>query len=312
MLIVDGHADTLSVALEQRKTLNNLDYSFNINDAFKKAPYIQTLAAFVHPKYLKKQSGFKIANDIIDKFYIEYKENRDKMILVKNGVDFNKVINEKKVGAILSIENGSAIDGNLNNVDYFFDKGIRIMSITWNDDNDLGCGALTQNDVGLTDLGKEYIKKLNQGNILVDVSHASEKSFYDVINISNKPIIATHSCVKKLCNHPRNLTDDQIKKIAESGGTIGVCFYNKFLSSNTNATIDDIANHIEYIVELVGINYVSLGTDFEGVEKSELPNGISGVLDLDKVFNNLRNRGFKEEDIEKVAGKNFARVLMLT
>ncbi|MCL2859067.1 MAG: dipeptidase [Oscillospiraceae bacterium] len=309
MLIIDGHADTLSVALKQGKTLNNLDYSFNINDAFKKAPFIQTLATFVDPKYLKKDSGFKIANNIINKFYSEYEKNKDKLILIKDKTDLEKVIAEKKVGAILSIENGSAIDGKLENVDYFLNMGIKIMSITWNKDNDLGCGALTKNDTGLTDLGKEYVKKLNQKNILTDVSHASEKSFYEVFDISSKPIIATHSCVKELCNHPRNLTNDQIKKIAESGGTIGVCFYNKFLSEKDISTIDDIVKHIEYIVNLVGIDYVSFGTDFEGVKKNELPEGISGVLDFDKIFNKLRDRGFKEEDIEKIAGKNFEKVL---
>ena len=307
MLIIDGHADTLSEILDEGRTLNNTKNGFNLKEACLITPYIQNFAAYVSPEYVKAKEAFKRANAIIDKFYSEYSVNKDKLILITNKYDVEKVINEKKVGAVLSIENGSSIEGNLDNVDYFFDRGIRIMSITWNFENDLGSGAKTVNDTGLTILGKDYIKRLNKKNILVDVSHVSEKSFYDVVNISNKPIIATHSCAKKLCNHPRNLTDDQIKKIAESGGTIGICFYNEFLSEKNIATVDDIVNHIEYIAELVGIDYVSFGTDFQ--EKEKCPDGIHRVLDFDKIFDNLRNRGVKEDDIEKIAGENFERVL---
>lgn len=183
------------------------------------------------------------------------------------------------------------------------------MSVTWNLDNDLGCGALTKNDEGLTKLGKQYIKELEKNNILVDVSHTSEKSFYDIAMEVTKPIIATHSNTKKLCDHPRNLTDDQIKVIAQMNGVIGICFYGKFLTQKEESNIDDIINHIDHIARLVGTDYISLGSDFEGFAKQKLPKNLTGIRDINNLFKRMKTHGFTDEEIDKIAGKNVVRIL---
>lgn len=306
-VIFDAHCDTIQVLTDTKGNFNSVSYCVNILDAIKNAPYIQCCAAFVHPKYVP--NGYKRVNEILDKFYLEHEKNKDKIVIVKNIEDISLVINNNLFGVLLTVENGSAIDGNLDNIYELYERGIRIMGVTWNNDNDLASGVKTLEDKGLTKLGKEYIKKLNEHRIIIDVSHVSEKSFYDIIDVSTDSIIATHSCAKKLCNHKRNLTDDQIKQIAKMNGVIGICFYDAFLKEGDNASIDDIIKHIEYIVNLVGIEHVGIGSDFEGVQKNELPTGITGINDINNLFNKMHERGFNQEEINKIAGGNFINVL---
>ena len=309
-LIIDVHSDTLSKALDENKSLDYKGYSFNTFDIKNKLPYIQFLASYIAPRYIgNKNSGFDRVNKLLDKFYNYYMLNKENIIVIKGKKDIKEVMEKNKLGIVLTVENGSAIGNKLSNVDFLYQRGIRLMSITWNNDNEFGCGALTSNDLGLTSLGKEYVKKLNEKDIIIDVSHLSFKSFFDVVNIATKPIVATHSCVYNLCNNVRNLNDAQIKEIAKLNGVIGVCFYKKFLTNNKIAYINDIVNHIEYISNLVGIEYVGLGSDFDGIDKEDLPINLKGVKDIDNIFFEMKRRGFSKEEIEKVASKNFLRIL---
>lgn len=310
-IIFDAHCDTIQILTDNMGTLNDTSYSVNIPDASNKLPYIQCFAAFVHPKYAPDR-GYERACSILDKFYEEYDKNKNKITLIKELKDLQKVIQNNLFGTILTVENGSAIGGNLDNVQKLYNRGVRIMGITWNNDNDLAAGAKTENDFGLTELGKKYIKELNKRNILIDVSHASEKTFYDISEITNSPILATHSCAKSLCNHQRNLTDDQIKKIAETHGVIGINFYDQFLKDGGTATIDDVINHMIYISNLVGTKYVGIGTDFEGIDQNELPKGITGIRDIQNLFARMRERGFSEEEITQISGKNFVECIEKT
>lgn len=299
----DAHCDTISVALDNKLSLNDKKLAFNLQDV--KLPHIQALATFIDSKY---RNGFERANNILDKFYEEYNIHKDEIILIKEKSDIEKSLN--KLGILLTIENGTAIDTDINNVEKLYNRGIRIMSITWNDDNQLGCGALTTNDTGLTDLGREYVKKLNELNILVDISHSSVNTFYDTLKCCiGRPLIATHSCVKNLCNHPRNLTDEQIREIANTGGVIGICFYSKFLKDTGKANSDDIIEHIEYIINLVGEDYVGLGSDFDGMKKKFYPTDIKGTKNLNIIADKLKKIGLNDIQINKIMGKNFLRVL---
>jgi membrane dipeptidase len=183
-----------------------------------------------------------------------------------------------------------------------------MMSVTWNNDNELGCGAETKNDTGLTELGINYVKKLNQLGIIIDVSHSSEKSFWDIISITEKPAIASHSNVFELCNCKRNLKDNQIKAIAENGGVIGICFYSDFLNSNKKASVTDIVEHIKYIRKLVGINYIGLGSDFDGMEIQKTANGVDNISRINNITKELKLQGFKNEEIDKIMWNNWSKV----
>lgn len=186
-----------------------------------------------------------------------------------------------------------------------------MMGVTWNDDNELACGAQTTNDTGLTKLGKDYIKKLEEKHILIDVSHTSKKSFYDILKNTNNPIIASHSCADAICHHRRNLSDDQIKKLAKTGGVIGICFCKPFLTNKNKATVKDIIKHINYIVNLVGIDHVTFGSDFDGVEEEHKLEDIRSVKDMNKIIIELQKEGYRKDEIEKITSGNFLRVASL-
>lgn len=151
-IIIDGHADTLSEILKDNSSLIDTKYQFNIQDAYCYNPYIQFLASFINEKKLNNSSAFSFANMMIDKYYLEYNKYYNELITILNYDDVEKVIAENKIGILLSIENGSALDGKLENVEYFYERGIRAMSLTWNNDNLLGCGAHTLEDRGITSL----------------------------------------------------------------------------------------------------------------------------------------------------------------
>lgn len=308
-IIFDAHYDILQYEYDENgKVVTDSYYAINTDEIFKQSPFIQGLAAFVHPKYAQN-SGFNRANAVLDRFFLEYAQNPTKIRIIKNINDFKKVIDQDLFGVILAIENGSAIQGNIDNIRHFYERGVRMMGVTWNNDNDLACGVATNNDIGLTNLGKRYIKSLNKNKIIVDISHVSEKSFYDIIDITDSPIIASHSCAKEICNHRRNLTDDQIKKIADTGGVIGITFYNTFLSNSGKADITDLVNHIDYIATLVGIEHVGIGTDFQKFEKNEIPDNITKISDFNILFEKMNEQGFSDEEIRQVAGENFVNVL---
>lgn len=308
-IIVDGHCDTLQKAFDEDLSIFNCKYAFNVKDAIATLPCIQFLASYINTKYDVKAAGYLRVNKMLDKFYNEYENNRDSITLIENKSDIQKVFDEEKVGVLLTIENGSALGNDLYNLKKLYDRKVRVMSLTWNDDNFLASGAMSKNDKGLTIYGKKCIKLMNDIGMVIDVSHISKKSFYDIFKITTKGIIATHSCVNKLCNNPRNLTDYQIKKIAESKGVIGICFYSNFLSCKERATIDDVIDHIEYISNLVGTEYVSLGSDFDGMETFDSPCELSSIKDVRKIADKLILRGFNKKEIYNIMGGNYLRVL---
>lgn len=306
-MIIDLHCDTIEKAYDKKLKLDSKSLSFNTSEAKQNLPHIQCLAIFVHSKYDKGNNGFKRANEIIDNFYKIY--NPEEIFIIKAKEDFKSKELNKKIGAILTIENGTAISGNLDNIKKLYNKGVRMMGIVWNDDNDLACGALTKNDTGLTELGKKYVKELQKQKIIIDLSHASKKTFWDTVKNVEVPVIASHSCVQKLCNHPRNLDDYQIKQIAKIGGVIGVCFCKTFLTTNKTANVKDIVNHIDYIANLVGIDYVAFGSDFDGLEKEHILQDVKGVSDFNKIIEELKLRGYKKEDIDKISQTNFQKTI---
>lgn len=302
MFIVDGHCDTIQLALDKKLDLSDKSLSFNLADALENTPIIQMMAAFVNPSY---KNSFKRACDIISYFEKQINKYPQNLIQIRKSEDIEKVKKENKIGCLLTIENGSAIEDNIKNINYFYNKGVKVMSVTWNEDNLLGCGAHTKNDNGLTEFGKRYIKELNKKKIIVDVSHSSEKTFWDVIDTSVEPIIATHSCCYTLCAHPRNLKDEQIKAIAKKGGIIGVCYCKEFLLNNKTAGTKEIVEHIAYIANLVGVDYVGLGSDFDGLEEKNIPNNLRNIGQINNLIKELEKVGFSKQEIYKIIGENW-------
>ena len=279
-IIVDGHCDTLQRAFDENLSIFNTKFDFNMTNAEFVKPYIQFLASFINTKYDIGNTAYVRVNEMLDKFYKEYNENKNAdIVLIDTKSDLQKIINEGKIGILLTIENGAALSGNL------------------------------LNDTGLTTKGRKCIKLMNNLGMIVDVSHISRKSFFDIINITDKSVIATHSCVNSLCENKRNLTDEQIKLIAKCKGMIGVCFYKEFLSNNKYVTIDNVVDHIEYISNLVGSEFVGIGSDFDGMENEDKPQDLKSVLDIKKIEEKLEKRGFSPKEINNIMGENYIRIL---
>ena len=223
---------------------------------------------------------------------------------------YAELCNNKRNGiptVFLGIENGCALAGNIDNIDYFYRLGVRYITLCHNGDNLLCDSAMQSLDThnGLSEFGRQVVLKMNAVGMMVDVSHVGEKSFWDAVALSTKPIIASHSCCKALRNHPRNLTDEQIRAIARSGGVVQICLYKHFLSDTDVATVADAVRHIKHVVELVGVDYVGIGSDFDGGGE------IAGAISENQLINitkALIKEGFDDDEISKILGGNLLRV----
>ena len=303
----DLHADTIQYGLDNNLSLDDISLSFNTFDTRDYLPYIQFLACFVHDDFSK--SGFSRVNKMLDYYFKEEQKNSKTIYTIKNKQDIHDIVFNNKLGTLLTVENGAALDGKAENIYKLFERCVRAMTITWNYDNELGSGNMSKIDTGLSKFGKRCIDIMNNIGMIVDVSHASRKTFWDIANITTKPIIASHSNAYAICNHNRNLTDMQIKEIANLHGIIGVTYYNKFLSNNNRTSIGDVVKQIEYISHLVGTDYVCVGSDFDGVNKKYLPENLKGVKDIYKLEDCMLMRGFTTLEIQNIMGKNMIRFL---
>jgi microsomal dipeptidase-like Zn-dependent dipeptidase len=219
----------------------------------------------------------------------------------------NKHMGKKSI--MLGIENGYALEGKIENLRHFAERGIVYMTLCHNGDNDICDSAKgTQTHNGVSSFGREVISEMNRLGILVDVSHASEKSFWDALDLSCKPIVCSHSSCRALCDHPRNLTDEQMRALAAKGGVMQVTLYHGFLVKDGEATIEDAMRHLEHAIDVMGIDHVGLGTDFDGDGGIR---GLASAAELPNFTHELLVRGYTEEQIQKIWGGNFLRVFSI-
>ena len=235
--------------------------------------------------------------------------NKEYLSIARTPVDLyvNKLAGRKSI--MLGIENGLALESDINNVKHFANCGIVYITLCHNGDNDIcdsARGSNTHN--GVSAWGEKVIKEMNAQGVMVDLSHAAEKSFYDALDISATPIVCSHSNCKSLCDHPRNLTDDQLRKLAQKGGVAQITLYHGFVCKDGEATILDAMKHLEHAISIMGIDHVGLGTDFDG------DGGIRGLANSSELMNftiELMRRRYSIEDMEKIWGGNWLRVMKL-
>jgi membrane dipeptidase len=307
MIIVDAHCDTASEVLDKGCSLYSNGYHADLKRMLGAGGWVQFFAAFVDPDNYRYRT-MQRAVSIIDCIRLQAEANSGAMSICLNHDDIINTVKDNKVAAIISIEGGEALQGELAALRMFHRLGVRSVCLTWNYRNEIGDGVTdTDSGGGLTPFGREVVSEMNRLGMLVDVSHLSEKGFWDVLEFSKAPIIASHSNARALCSHPRNLTDEQIAAITKNGGVIGINLYPCFLKDDGKAGIDDIAAHIEHIVSIAGEDHVGLGCDFDGIECT--PDGIAGVQDIGKLFERLLSINYKERFIEKFAGENFLKII---
>lgn len=219
---------------------------------------------------------------------------------------------EGKVSAFLTIEDGRAVQGDMSKLEKYYDMGFRLISLTWNHHNCFGAPNSYEAEVmntGLTDFGKQAVVRMNELGMIIDVSHLSDGGFWDVVKLTKKPFVASHSNCRALSPHKRNLTDDMIKAIGQNGGAIGINFGPEFLNGDltrVESTVELMSAHIKHMKNLAGIDVVALGSDFDGIN-GELQ--VSGSDKMGLLFDRLHWDGFTDDEIEKIAYKNALRVI---
>ncbi len=217
-----------------------------------------------------------------------------------------------KFSVFMGLENGSPIGDSLERLGWFHKAGVRYVTLCHTGNNLIcdSCATEFKRWGGLSPFGREVVAEMNRLGMLVDVSHISDAAFYDVLECSSKPVVATHSCCRALADHPRNMTDDMIRALAAAGGVIQINFYPVFLDSGyekSNPSCRRIADHIDHVANLVGIDHVGLGSDYDGIEIT--PEGMEDISKFHMVLDELRSRGYSEHDISKIASGNFFRIL---
>lgn len=249
------------------------------------------------------------ADLIFDKIEAIVERNKDHLSIARTPADLYEDKRHGRKSIMLGIENGLALGGELSNVEHFARRGVVYITLCHNGDNDLcdsARGCNTHN--GVSEFGERVIKEMNRLGIMVDLSHAGERSFYDALDISQVPIVCSHSSARALCDHPRNLTDDQMRALAAHGGVAQTTIYSGFLRKDGEATVMDALAHLEHAIKIMGIDHVGIGTDFDG------DGGVRGLNDSSDIINFTRlllSRRYSESDIQKIWGGNFLRVMSM-
>jgi membrane dipeptidase len=265
---------------------------------------LQFFAVCLYRKHIDRP--FKNALKIIDFFYEQIYKYGDYISAAQCRNDILENKRDKKISALLTLEGAEPLEDKLANLLVFYELGARAVTLTWNEKNLVGNGARSGDCGGLTSFGKKVVAKMNELGMLIDVSHLNEAGFWDVYELSEKPFIASHSNSCEICPHCRNLTDDQIIALAKRGGVMGINLYKEFVSPTETATLDDVLNHVDHIINLVGDDHVGIGCDFDGA--SEFVEGIRDVSDMLKLYNALNNK-YGAKTANKIFSQNFERVV---
>lgn len=247
------------------------------------------------------------ADLIFDKIEDIVRRNSQYLSIARTAADLYEDKRKGRKSIMFGIENGLALSHDLQNVRHFAQRGVVYITLCHNGDNDICDSARGCNTHGgVSRFGRDVIREMNDCGLMVDLSHAAEKSFYDALQASRTPVVCSHSNCRALCDHPRNLTDGQLRDIAECGGVVQITLYPGFLRTQDEATVMDAVRHLEHAIDIAGIDHVGIGTDFDG------DGGVRGMADASEMTNFTRilmERNFSERDIEKIWGGNWIRVM---
>lgn len=307
--IIDGHCDSLGCLLSGERDLIKESESghWDLARARKGNIKMQFMAAYIESEFkpfLAAQRGLELIEAALN--FLD--RNKDEIYLIQNKRDLSMLNLQKKMGILLSVEGGEILGENIWMLDMIFRLGVRSLGLTWNQRNAIGDGVGERESRGrLSSFGQKVVKRMNKLGMLVDVSHLSESCFWHVIELSEQPVIASHSNAFSICAHPRNLTDQQLVALKKIKGLTGINFCPDFLTEEGKAEIKDLVKHICHIVEIAGIETVGLGSDFDGIDNT--PIGLESAAKYALLLEELSKTGFTNEELQKICHGNFERVL---
>ncbi len=366
-IVVDTHNDILTTAIDKNLIIDQ-DLKGKTNSDLKRwaegGVDVQIFSVWCDGL---KQNPYAWANREMDTLFAVANRNPGKIAMVGNPTELLQAVKEKKLAVMFGVEGGHMIENDLNKLDSFYKKGVRYMTLTWNNSSDWATSALDESTAppksspegraskdsarrkGLTDFGKQVVRRMNELGMMVDLSHVGEQTFWDAINTTTKPVIVSHSNAYALCPFRRNLKDDQILAVGKNGGVIHLNFFSGFIDSNffkrsdafnerhkaerdsmlkinpepyfsdtylfdkypdevkaLRPPLSMLIDHLDYIVKLIGVDHVGLGSDFDGV--NSLPLELDDVTAMPLITRELLKRGYSKKNIRKILGGNFMRL----
>lgn len=321
MNLIDLHCDTLYRLLREKEgqDLKSTDCDVNLSGMREAGTMAQFFACFTylkdHQKDQSPEEGYEECfhqalemADLMEKqcalFPEEIAPARSYEEIIKNKKD-------GKISAVLTVEEGGILNGNPERIRLLYEKGVRLMTLMWNYENCLGYPNSRDAQVmeqGLKDFGIETVRQMGELGMIADVSHASDGTFWDILKYSKSPVVASHSNCRALCTHPRNLSDDMIRALADKGGIAGLNFYGAFLGTEKESRIEEMTAHILHMIKTGGSEFPAVGTDFDGfdgMEHMDIPN----ISQMGRLWEALRKKGLSEDQLDLIWGGNALRVL---
>jgi membrane dipeptidase len=309
-IICDGHCDTLMRVVEGKLRLGerSAEGHLDLPRLREGGVTAQVFALFLEDRYLPAGAA-KQTLRMLDALYGELQTNSDTFMLAERAADIEKAKAVGKVAAVIGFEGAEALEGDLGLLRAFYRLGLRVITVTWSRRNQAADGTYeARTGGGLTNFGLELVAECNRLGIVLDISHLAPAGARDLLNSSSDPIIASHSNAYALCPHPRNLSDEQLRALANKGGVVGVTFVPAFIVPEPGqASLDMLLDHIDHIVQVAGIDHVALGSDFDGFGPN-VPLGLEDVTCMPAITAGLGARGYSEAEIQRVLGLNFLRV----
>ncbi len=311
MKFIDMHCDTLMhFLLKENHSLYKNDMQVDFLKLKEGENLAQFFAVFFPPEKDMKVSDDEYFKKLTEEFYKEIKTHND---LINIALNYNDIIHNKdnnKLSAILTLEDSRVFNNSLEKIKNIYDKGVRVAGLTWNGENCIGYPNDFKNcKNGLKEFGITAVEYMNELGMIIDVSHLSDGGFYDVAKYSKKPFLATHSNARMVTNHQRNLTDDMLKTLGDTGSVTGLNFCPAFVSEEkyvTHTKIEDLIIHAKHIVNKAGIDSLGIGSDFDGIGGTQ---EISNTKEMPLLYIALEKAGFTESDIEKITSENVLRVI---
>lgn len=304
MNIIDMHCDALLKLWESKGKASFVDapvIDTNKVRMKKGKVKVQAFAVWVDPS-INTFHQFDVALEQVRLFYEEIVQKNEEIKHIKDWSELDK-LKEDEIGAILTLEGVEPIGNDISKLHILYELGVRLVGLTWNSANLAADGALEARGAGLTSFGKEIVRFNNDRQIITDVSHLSERAFWDVMELARYPM-ASHSNTKHHCDHPRNLSDSQARAMFERGGMVHVVYHPPFVKKDGNATIQDLIRHIDHLCALGGVKQIGLGSDFDGID-AKIP-GLAHAGETQNLINELLKH-FSEEEVRGFASENFLR-----
>jgi membrane dipeptidase len=318
MIVLDAHEDViLRVANRGDDLGQNSPYQADIPKWRAGGINAVWFAIWVDQRKFTGQNAVRRTRQLLETLDRQLARHSDHLALCDTANDVRRAAAAGKIAALIGIEGGVALDNNPALIEAYRRLHVRYLTLTWRTNLAwAGSSQASNPKVGLNALGRQMVAEMNRVGVIPDLSHVSDQTFYDVLAVTSKPVIVSHSNARALAPHPRNITDDMLRALAQNGGVIGINFWQELLRGRdakgrlkpaSSVDVETVLDHIDHVIKVAGIDHVGFGSDWEGIASPA--NGLENAAQMGKVLDGLRRRGYNEGEIRKIAGENFLRVL---